>query len=293
MRISFFSEQTTSLHQALSCTRRQLRARNQALHDTVLCCAFDAWKHSKAGLDFAARFQGRWLNMLWCHRALDIQRVSLLGKLLRRSCRDDKLALATRLADELEHAPESSIHAAFQELVRLKKFLAQCQQPLPRLKKEDGSFCESPETVQLRWRRHFANIEAGREVLPEALVETCVQEQGRKGSPQISDVNILAGSNSSRRPYAPWHPERLQGQTGYRQIWAGCSATRWLSFSGPSFSSRFSLRPKLPGTRDRFCTDSPNQEEIEPRVLLPEQSLFKASSARLYRKQLGFWRLTS
>ena len=191
MRAGYFSEETASLHRALGAARRMLRLRLDTLRNTLVRCAFLAWQGGWRGSPFMHFYQGRWLGQLRCNLALDTFRIGTLGKVLRNRCRRDKVRHVNSLADELQQAPDNAMHAAFKELVRPKKFLSRCAGPLPRLKKEDGTFCQTPERIQQRWRRHFASIEAGKVVEPCELVERCQATQHAKGSLRLDTADVI------------------------------------------------------------------------------------------------------
>ena len=124
LRASYFGEETAALHKALGLARRSLRSRVEALRLTIVRCAFLVWRSGAQGPAFECVFCGRWLGLLRCNLAFDTVRVSTIGRLLRNRCRKDKASFVSGLADELQQAPDSAIHAAFKELVRPKKFLS-------------------------------------------------------------------------------------------------------------------------------------------------------------------------
>ena len=192
MRASYFSAHTAELHKMLCASRKMLKSRTAALGLARVRCAFLVWRDGRnVESAFLDLFQGRWLQQLVCHIALDAHRVSIVGLQLKRSCRTDKAAFAAKLADELQEAPEHCIHAAFKELVRPRKFVAAQGRPLPRLRNEDGTFCQSPADIQARWRRHFASFEAGVVTEPESLVVRCAANQQDKRCIPLSDCSGL------------------------------------------------------------------------------------------------------
>ncbi|CAE7738079.1 unnamed protein product, partial [Symbiodinium microadriaticum] len=106
-------------------------------------------------------------------------------KEIRRACRADRNAYLAQLADEVEVSPASQVHVAVRKLLKPRRY--QGFQPLPRLKRPDGSFCTTQDEVDVEWRRHFGSLEGGSAVPPTALVKDCLTRQSEWGVLETAD----------------------------------------------------------------------------------------------------------
>ena len=88
MRSSFFSEETTALHQAVATLRHAVRSRTQALRGTYLRCAFLAWHRPSS--DFPTLFSGRWLWRLRTRLGHNCMLLRRFGRRLKVTCKADK-----------------------------------------------------------------------------------------------------------------------------------------------------------------------------------------------------------
>ena len=189
-RADYFTQRTQDLHRLLCKRRNKLRYRCQALRFTRLRCAFLQWKLKEPDngrrFDLSERFSGSWLAELRVHIAMDTWHIQQVSGLLRRSCKQDKTARLTQLAQEVGRAKPCDVHAACNKVLRPKRRRQAGARPLPFLVWPDGKPCESPEETMQCWRSHFAALEAGQTVQPAELVLTCVGRQtGRLGPETI------------------------------------------------------------------------------------------------------------
>ncbi|CAE6954209.1 unnamed protein product, partial [Symbiodinium sp. CCMP2456] len=89
----------------------------------------------------------------------------------------DKRAHIDQLADDVQAADKGDVHVALKRLLRPRKFRRQGPDPLPKLKRTDGSLCTTPAEIIQAWRSHFASLEGGREVSADQLVQDCLEFQ--------------------------------------------------------------------------------------------------------------------
>ena len=173
MRGQHFSEHTQQLHQQVAMLRHSLRSRTYALSCASLRCAFLAWSQSRP---FSELFVGRWLWRVQIRRAADCMLLRRLGLALRRSCKLDRNARLEELSLQIAESPCSELFRAVRQVMRPKKYRRQSQ-PLPLLRRDDGSVCQDKHEVNQVWRDHFRVLEAGLEQTPSALAASCRKRQ--------------------------------------------------------------------------------------------------------------------
>ena len=208
----YLTEETAGVHHRTAVLRHALRWRLVAYRSAVLRCAFVAWADKKP---FVAIFSGRWVHQLRLSIALSSMRLSTLGKEVRRLCRRDRAAFFSALAEEADAAPPGQVHTAIKKVLRPKKFRRGGPQPLPRLKRPDGSLCTTADEVTDEWRRHFASLEGGACVSAPDLVAVCTQRQRKQGALEVvpaSEVPSfcdLVASLRGMRPHRAAGPDLL------------------------------------------------------------------------------------
>ena len=204
MRLSFLSAETSTLRAHAAALRHALRGRLEALRLARLRCAFLVWRSPDGCYD--RLFQGRWLQQL-CHVIAALSdRISVVGKRLRRFCRADKRRHVDGLADQLGQAPQGEVHIVLKRLLRPKKFRRRGPAPLPKLKTTDGSMCTTQEQVVETWRKHFSDLEGGVQVSAQELVEFGLDSQRQTGAIerlQASDVPDLVKLAATFRDVNP------------------------------------------------------------------------------------------
>ena len=175
----YLSAETTAVHGRTAALRHAVRWRLVAYRAALTRCAFGAWARR---IPFIEVFTGRWLHQLRLSLALSSARLHALGKEVRRLCRRDRAAFLASLADEAEAAPPGQVHTAIKKVLRPKKFRRGGPQPLPRLKRPDGTLCTTADAVADEWRRHFAALEGGASISVPDLVTGCACRQRSQGT---------------------------------------------------------------------------------------------------------------
>ena len=184
MRGQQFSEDTQRLHQLVRGLRHSVRTRYGAIRDTLKRCAFLAWRHQQAMMSV---YRGRWLWRLRIRHALDCVLLHRHGAQLRSSCKADRAACLSSLAQQIADSPCGELHRAVRKVMRPKKFRRQGSLPLPMLRAQDGTICSSQEEATGVWREHFRVLEAGVEVSPRELAESCRSRQvSFEGTDQVN-----------------------------------------------------------------------------------------------------------
>ena len=183
MRNEVFSERSSGLHVSLRKARNQLRGRVAALRLARIRCAFLVWRHWDGTTSYKVEIDCSWMRDLQINIALDVTWVSTFsrpsGKAPRRTI---KIDYVNAIATELDTAQLGDLHKPLRKLLKPRKFAKCGQRPIPALLWEDGTPCRSVEERRTRWRQDFAQMEAGFEVLQEALLAECHAVQGARGA---------------------------------------------------------------------------------------------------------------
>ena len=175
LRRSYLTEATALLHRTAAILRRAVRNRSSALRLTVLRCAWLAWRNPAAA--FGDLYSGQWLWDLKTKYGLSCMLLRRASQRLRASCRCDRDAALAQLSLDVEHASPAEVHKAVLKIIKPKKYRRTQNDPLPALKKPDGSLCQSETEVRDTWRNHFSSLEGGVVVSAEDLVLKCRARQ--------------------------------------------------------------------------------------------------------------------
>ncbi|CAE7876696.1 unnamed protein product [Symbiodinium microadriaticum] len=188
MRNSFLSEETSLVHASLAAHRHALRWRMAEMRRCYKRCAFLAWRSHDA---FDDLFCGAWIRQLRGSIGQITLAVGHLGRQIRRLCRRDRAAFLNRLATDVDEADVSSVHKALRHLLRPKKFRRSGPDPLPRLRRPDGSYCQTPDEITAEWRRHFSELEGGVESDIPAFVQAgLTRQQAVEGFSVLSSEDL-------------------------------------------------------------------------------------------------------
>ena len=120
-RADYFSTRTKSLHSMLRAKRGKLRHRCQALRWTRLRCAFLQWARKESRIGLASCLTGAWLAELRLCIAMDAEQIGQLSRLLRSSCRADKLQKLEQLAADVGSVHPSDVQIACRKLLQPRK----------------------------------------------------------------------------------------------------------------------------------------------------------------------------
>ena len=175
LRTGYFSEDTGRLHQAVARLRHYVCAQTSALRATLLRCAFLSWRAD--GPPFDEVYRGRWLWSLQLHRARGCMLLRRFGLLLRSGCRHDRSNHLAQLSAEVAQASPQEVSAAVKKVLKPKRFRKSGPDPLPALKKPDGSLCRTRDEITATWRDHFRVLEGGVVTDSTSLIRSCRQHQ--------------------------------------------------------------------------------------------------------------------
>ena len=89
---------------------------------------------------------------------------------LRKACRDDRAAHFSRLADKISSGPTEEVFHNLHALLGHRRKKPYRPEPLPALRRADGSLCSDGDETLARWRQHFGALEAGRELCLPAFM---------------------------------------------------------------------------------------------------------------------------
>ncbi|CAE7410216.1 unnamed protein product [Symbiodinium natans] len=171
LRGQHFSERAQQLHATVARLRHSLRSRRAALRCAYLRCVLLAW--AQASLDFTSLFSGHWLWLLRARIGLDCLLLHRNGSLLKRQCKDDRNAYFDTLAAGIDAAPAGEVHRAVRKVLAPKRFRRSSADPLPMLRRADGTLCTSMDEVTATWREHFSALEDGCPTSEDSLVASC------------------------------------------------------------------------------------------------------------------------
>ena len=208
MSKGYLTQETALTHQCLANLRHAMRWRCHALRLAVIRCAFLAWR-GHAG--FSSLFQGKWLHSLRCSIAAASMKLQALGKQVRKQCRQDRNAYLSGLAEQANGPDPGQAHVAVRKLLRPRKFRGQGPQPLPTLRTPSGALCETPEEVSAEWRRHFASLEGGAVIAPEALISECLARQQNWGVVEFIEHSELPSFGELVRALRAVQPHKAAG----------------------------------------------------------------------------------
>ena len=209
LRASYFSEETLALHQAVADLRRAVRSRTQALRCTYIRCAFLAWRSEST--DFCSLFRGGWLWDLRVRLGHNCMLLRRFGRRLRSTCKTDKAEHLAALSDEVAKAPTAEIHRAVQRVVRPRKFRKAANDPLPRLLKSDGTFCNTSAEVADTWRDHFRVLEGGVLVDANELERRCRLFQRSADRPDALAITGLPSWTTLESAFRHSAPRKASG----------------------------------------------------------------------------------
>ena len=133
------------------------------------------------------------------------------GLRLRAACRRDKASYLSRLSDEVSAAPVGELHQAVNRVLRPRKFRKTKADPLPTLRKLDGTLCQNADEVAETWREHFRVLEGGVQVSPSTLVLRCRQAQAGADRPDTLSVGDLPSWHVLERAFRHSAPRKSDG----------------------------------------------------------------------------------
>ena len=212
MRRGYFSDKTAVLHTSLCAPRKRLRVRKWALDCTYLRCAFQAWSRLRDAISFHDLFQGSWLAGLRLNIAIDVDRIATFGGMLKYSCKDDRRLYVDQVVDAIEKSDGEDVYKHLHCLLRPRRFRKSGMDPLPQLKKLDGTMCRSSDEFMQRWREHFAALEGGQQTTIDELVHGCVAAQARNAEaislaaddvPTLEDLVLAMRGVRARKAAGP------------------------------------------------------------------------------------------
>ena len=172
--------------------QRQSLRRTASLH-AHLCpqiqtlSAFQALRHGLSLRDAFLRGALWLLRCLAAHQSNGRQLKDTQLE-LRRALRHQKLDYLKMIADEASTAPRNQLYAK----LKAAGFCAarrRITRPLPILHDVDGKPLTNLPALKERWRTHFAQIECGRAVQPEELLQLCILTDIEKY--QTPDIDFL------------------------------------------------------------------------------------------------------
>ena len=168
----FADDATVTEHAYVVTSKRQCRLAQRMLHDLILRRAFVTWK----GEQMPGNLR-HWMHAL----RLKIYRLKFeMGHhshQLRLALRADRRRFVQQIAESATEAPPTEIFKKLRPILKPNKKFKAGPAALPRLRRQDGSYTEKLEEVNDLWVQHFAMLEAGTVMQPEAFFQKAIQEQ--------------------------------------------------------------------------------------------------------------------
>ena len=168
----FASDSTTEAHALVVAAKRQCRSAQKMLRDLTLRKSFMIWR----GLQLPCNLR-HWmhvLNLKICRLKFEM---GLRSHKLRLSLRADRLSFVQEVALAARDAPPAEIFKKLRPvLVPNKKRLAG-PRALPRMLKPDGTYTSNTQEINELWVKHFAGLEAGTLMQPEAFFQAAILDQ--------------------------------------------------------------------------------------------------------------------
>ncbi|CAE7621446.1 unnamed protein product [Symbiodinium sp. CCMP2592] len=155
-RSSYLSAETWQLHRHVAVLRHRCARLRVAVRRHTLAAFLAIWRGSSSGLPS---------DFLWARQAAAVgtdcgEQLRAASMLLRQRCKEDRTAYLATLADAVQ-ANQADGAAALQQLLKQKRKKPFTPEVLPRLRKADGTLCQSGIEITDRWRQHFGDMEAG------------------------------------------------------------------------------------------------------------------------------------
>ena len=171
------SGDTWALQQLVARARHALHFRKARLEHHRLLACLQVWRSRT--LTFEQAFANhRWVRQVTFLQAIQVSHLDGLSRALKKSCRLDRDRYIEGLADAISSGPSDGVFAALHAILAHKRKKPYKLEPLPRLKKPDGSACQGPDEVKQVWRRHFGNLEAGVPTSLEAIARAAAEGTG-------------------------------------------------------------------------------------------------------------------
>ena len=157
----YITESTWELQRSVARTRRELHRLTAQIAHHTLAASFRAWC-ARTSFQVAHGAAQAWFeraDSVRCQLQSDLK--GACAK-LRKACRSDRDAYISRLAADIAHAPSKEAYAAVHRVLMHRRKKPFSLDPLPMLKRADGSACADATELKELWRAHFAKLEAGR-----------------------------------------------------------------------------------------------------------------------------------
>ncbi|CAE7670846.1 unnamed protein product [Symbiodinium sp. CCMP2456] len=159
-RQSYMQASTWELQRLVSNIRRAVHHRQHLLEWHSAAAAFCVWKDSHT--DFVQLYlDNKWVKQVRFLLFVGIHHLGLAGRALREACRTDRDAYINSLALQFDQGSSREMFAAFHRLLGHKRKKPFQLEPLPGLKRDDGTVCTDALELRERWRVHFGALEAG------------------------------------------------------------------------------------------------------------------------------------
>ena len=163
----YLTDDTWRLHRTVAGLRKHCTQIRNALRFHFLAAAFRAWQ-AQDGYILIRMLESPWTCEARLAGAIQGFFLGRASRELKAACKRDRAQHYSLLAEDVQReAPHA--HKAVQRLLGLRRKKPFAPEVLPELCQADGTPCETPEDVVIRWREHFREQENGVDTAPEDL----------------------------------------------------------------------------------------------------------------------------
>ena len=167
-RHTFLTDETWKLHGEVSRLRRTCAQCRYHTARHAVAAAFLAWKDH---MSFEVLCFIPWLGQMRKVHAQLCQRLEVKARSLRDACAADRVLFLQDCAKLAEKGQDRAAYEAVRKLLGHRRKKPFAPAVLPHLLLENGDPCTTPQQVEERWRRHFSNLEAGKDASLSEVVE--------------------------------------------------------------------------------------------------------------------------
>eukprot|EP00439_Symbiodinium_sp_Y106_P035818 s286_g4.t1 len=188
-RQPYITEGTWALHTQIAALRHASARLQNAVRLQRIWVAFNFWRTGQGSCPSEAE-RSPWMSDASRSGACMAYALSVVAGQLRRAVKDDRHHYLCSLTDKVQAGSLDRVFPALRDLLCHRKKKKWTPQVLPALAKADGTMCKTPEALVDRWREHFSQLEAGKAMEPEELLD-CAFVPPSQSWPLPSSVDQL------------------------------------------------------------------------------------------------------
>ena len=140
-----------------------------------------------------------------------MQELKRVSSQFRKQLRSDRKCFLLEIAEAAKNSKPNEVFAALRPILQPSKKQSTFPKPLPVLKDENGDTLQTMEEVNARWVRHFAQLEAGKEVEVPEFVRRMLQRQQDSCKPAEYHVEDLPSRLELEKAIRKMHYRKAPG----------------------------------------------------------------------------------